>query len=150
MVWNTIVWLMLVNFFAKIVTSTAQNYLRKQQELELNKKKLSSTKNNWSFKANGTASTWTILGQLWYPKILSNNKDIWRHLKETKLKKKILGFAFVLILLYREHQFVLAAVLVLSEPSSVPFKEADWFIHIWLWTELVLTLTFRCIQWRYD
>lgn len=56
MVWNTIVWLMLVNFFAKIVTSTAQNYLKKQQELELNKKKLSSSKNNASFKANGTAN----------------------------------------------------------------------------------------------
>ncbi|KAJ3687058.1 hypothetical protein LUZ61_016222 [Rhynchospora tenuis] len=54
MVWNTIVWLMLVHFFAKIVTSTAQNYLKKQQELELKKKKLSSAKNNASFKANGS------------------------------------------------------------------------------------------------
>ncbi|KAF3332993.1 vacuole membrane protein KMS1-like isoform X1 [Carex littledalei] len=57
MVWNTIVWLMLVNFFAKIVTSTAQNYLKKQQELELNKKKLSSSENNASFEANGTTYT---------------------------------------------------------------------------------------------
>lgn len=57
MVWNTIVWLMLVNFFAKIVTSTAQNYLKKQHELELKKKKLSSSKHNGSFRANGTTST---------------------------------------------------------------------------------------------
>ncbi|KAF2318537.1 hypothetical protein GH714_008729 [Hevea brasiliensis] len=34
-VWNTIVWLMLVNFFFKIVTATAQEYLKKQQEKEL-------------------------------------------------------------------------------------------------------------------
>ncbi|KAF2285380.1 hypothetical protein GH714_003335 [Hevea brasiliensis] len=30
--WNTIVWLMLLNFFCKIVTATAQRYLKKQQE----------------------------------------------------------------------------------------------------------------------
>ncbi|KAK1418308.1 hypothetical protein QVD17_27451 [Tagetes erecta] len=34
-VWNTIVWLMLLNFFVKIVNSTAQRYLKKQQELEM-------------------------------------------------------------------------------------------------------------------
>ncbi|CAL5347165.1 hypothetical protein CsSME_00033429 [Camellia sinensis var. sinensis] len=33
--WNTIVWLMIMNFFVKIVTSTAQRYLKKQQEMEL-------------------------------------------------------------------------------------------------------------------
>lgn len=33
--WNTVVWLMLMNFFVKIVTSTAQSYLRKQQENEV-------------------------------------------------------------------------------------------------------------------
>ncbi|BAU00793.1 Vacuole membrane protein [Vigna angularis] len=31
-VWNTIVWLMLMNFFVKIVNATAQNHLKKQQE----------------------------------------------------------------------------------------------------------------------
>ncbi|XP_011021552.1 PREDICTED: vacuole membrane protein KMS1 [Populus euphratica] len=33
--WNTVVWLMLVNFFFKIVNSTAQSYLKKQQEKEI-------------------------------------------------------------------------------------------------------------------
>ncbi|GKV42760.1 hypothetical protein SLEP1_g50134 [Rubroshorea leprosula] len=32
--WNTIVWLMLVNFFIKIVTATSQTYLKRQQEEE--------------------------------------------------------------------------------------------------------------------
>ncbi|XP_030536065.1 vacuole membrane protein KMS1-like isoform X2 [Rhodamnia argentea] len=43
-VWNSIVWLMLLNFFIKIVTSTAQGYLKKQQEKELDdlKNRLSS------------------------------------------------------------------------------------------------------------
>lgn len=34
-IWNTVVWLMLINFFFKIVTATAQNFLQKQQEKEL-------------------------------------------------------------------------------------------------------------------
>lgn len=34
-IWNTVVWLMLMNFFIKIVTATAQRYLKKQQEKEL-------------------------------------------------------------------------------------------------------------------
>ncbi|KAK2371799.1 meiotic spindle pole body protein Kms1 [Trifolium repens] len=34
-IWNTVVWLMLMNFFVKIVNSTAQTYLKKQQESEL-------------------------------------------------------------------------------------------------------------------
>ncbi|GFZ14136.1 SNARE associated Golgi protein family [Actinidia rufa] len=34
-IWNTIVWLVILNFFVKIVTSTAQRHLRKQQEKEL-------------------------------------------------------------------------------------------------------------------
>ncbi|KAF5206756.1 Vacuole membrane protein kms1 [Thalictrum thalictroides] len=34
-IWNSIVWLMLVNFFIKIVTATAQRYLKKQQDKEL-------------------------------------------------------------------------------------------------------------------
>ncbi|GLU08859.1 hypothetical protein SLE2022_257430 [Rubroshorea leprosula] len=44
--WNTIVWLMLMNFFIKIVTATAQRYLKKQQEKqmdELTKKSSVST-----------------------------------------------------------------------------------------------------------
>ncbi|KAK6233111.1 hypothetical protein SCA6_003184 [Theobroma cacao] len=33
--WNTVVWLMLLNFFIKIVTATARNFLKEQQEKEL-------------------------------------------------------------------------------------------------------------------
>ncbi|KAI8561378.1 hypothetical protein RHMOL_Rhmol04G0334400 [Rhododendron molle] len=35
LIWNTIVWLMIMNFFVQIVTSTAQRYLKKQQDKEL-------------------------------------------------------------------------------------------------------------------
>nr|GMD75690.1 vacuole membrane protein KMS1 [Ipomoea batatas] len=31
-IWNTVVWIMLLNFFAKIINATTQNYLKKQQE----------------------------------------------------------------------------------------------------------------------
>ncbi|XVF06084.1 hypothetical protein REPUB_Repub06bG0017900 [Reevesia pubescens] len=34
-IWNTVVWLMLLNFFIKIVTATAQNFLKEQHEKEL-------------------------------------------------------------------------------------------------------------------
>ncbi|XVE66010.1 hypothetical protein DITRI_Ditri08aG0047300 [Diplodiscus trichospermus] len=34
-VWNTVVWLMLMNFFVKIVNATAQRYLKKQQDKQL-------------------------------------------------------------------------------------------------------------------
>ncbi|KAK7308834.1 hypothetical protein RJT34_05102 [Clitoria ternatea] len=34
-IWNTVVWLMLLNFFVKIVNATAQSYLKKQQEIQL-------------------------------------------------------------------------------------------------------------------
>ncbi|XP_004496743.1 vacuole membrane protein KMS1-like [Cicer arietinum] len=34
-IWNTVVWLMLMNFFVKIVNATAQSYVKKQQEIEL-------------------------------------------------------------------------------------------------------------------
>ncbi|KAJ6903451.1 vacuole membrane protein KMS1-like [Populus alba x Populus x berolinensis] len=34
-IWNTVVWLMLLNFFFKIVNATAQMYLKNQQENEL-------------------------------------------------------------------------------------------------------------------
>ncbi|KAK4257939.1 hypothetical protein QN277_007461 [Acacia crassicarpa] len=34
-IWNTVVWLMLLNFFIKIVNSTAQGYRKKQQDQEL-------------------------------------------------------------------------------------------------------------------
>nr|CAD1840491.1 unnamed protein product [Ananas comosus var. bracteatus] len=50
LVWNSLVWLMLINFFVKIMTSTAQRHLKKQQELELANKlleqKQSMTKSN--------------------------------------------------------------------------------------------------------
>ncbi|RWV91737.1 hypothetical protein GW17_00045946 [Ensete ventricosum] len=39
-IWNTFIWLMLMNFFVKIVTATAKGYLEEQQELELTNKKL--------------------------------------------------------------------------------------------------------------
>ncbi|XP_030442646.2 vacuole membrane protein KMS1-like isoform X2 [Syzygium oleosum] len=47
-IWNSIVWLMLLNFFIKIVTSTAQSYLKKQQEKELDdlKNRLSTATNS--------------------------------------------------------------------------------------------------------
>ncbi|GJZ21168.1 hypothetical protein Tco_0558207 [Tanacetum coccineum] len=40
-IWNSIIWLMLLNFFSTIITSTAQGYLKKEQEkeMELMKKK---------------------------------------------------------------------------------------------------------------
>jgi len=38
LIWNTIAWLMALNFFIQIVTSIAQGYLRTQQELEISKK----------------------------------------------------------------------------------------------------------------
>ncbi|XP_058778503.1 vacuole membrane protein KMS1 [Vicia villosa] len=34
-IWNTVVWLMLMNFFIKIVNSTAQTHLKEEQESEL-------------------------------------------------------------------------------------------------------------------
>ncbi|KAK4855116.1 hypothetical protein QYF36_004127 [Acer negundo] len=34
-IWNFVVWLMLMNFFIKIVNATAQRYLKKQQEKEI-------------------------------------------------------------------------------------------------------------------
>lgn len=50
-IWNTVVWLMLVNFFFKIVTATAQSFLKKQHEeelLTLKKKMPESTQNEKS------------------------------------------------------------------------------------------------------
>lgn len=35
LVWNTVVWIMLLNFFVKIVNSTAQNHLKNQQDNEI-------------------------------------------------------------------------------------------------------------------
>ncbi|KAJ1291520.1 hypothetical protein BS78_02G321500 [Paspalum vaginatum] len=37
LIWNTLVWLMVINFIIQIVSSTAQGYLRKQQEMEISK-----------------------------------------------------------------------------------------------------------------
>uniref|UniRef100_A0A5B7A743 Putative vacuole membrane protein KMS1 n=1 Tax=Davidia involucrata TaxID=16924 RepID=A0A5B7A743_DAVIN len=34
-IWNTVVWLVLLNFFRKLVIETARNYLKEQQEMEL-------------------------------------------------------------------------------------------------------------------
>ncbi|KAL6526552.1 meiotic spindle pole body protein Kms1 [Orobanche gracilis] len=34
-IWNTVVWFMLMNFFVKIVNSTAEGYLKKKQEKEI-------------------------------------------------------------------------------------------------------------------
>lgn len=34
-IWNVVVWLMLMNFFIKIVNSTAQRHLKEQQQVEL-------------------------------------------------------------------------------------------------------------------
>ncbi|KAJ0966297.1 hypothetical protein J5N97_027435 [Dioscorea zingiberensis] len=38
LVWNTIVWIMVLNFFVKIITAIAQGYLKKQQKIELTNK----------------------------------------------------------------------------------------------------------------
>ncbi|PAN14543.1 hypothetical protein PAHAL_2G418400 [Panicum hallii] len=40
LIWNTVMWLMAINFIIQIVTSTAQGYLRTQQALEISKKLL--------------------------------------------------------------------------------------------------------------
>ncbi|XP_021817511.1 vacuole membrane protein KMS1-like [Prunus avium] len=49
-IWNTVVWLMLMNFFIKIVTATAQSVLKEEHEKELtalsNKPHTSEQKNN--------------------------------------------------------------------------------------------------------
>ncbi|CAN6199502.1 unnamed protein product [Urochloa humidicola] len=37
LIWNTVVWLMIINFITQIVTSTAQGYLRTKQEQEISK-----------------------------------------------------------------------------------------------------------------
>eukprot|EP00268_Persea_americana_P054906 TRINITY_DN633_c1_g1_i6.p1 TRINITY_DN633_c1_g1~~TRINITY_DN633_c1_g1_i6.p1 ORF type:complete len:444 (-),score=54.58 TRINITY_DN633_c1_g1_i6:511-1842(-) len=34
-IWNAVIWLMLMNFFVKIASSTAQRYLKKQQQVEM-------------------------------------------------------------------------------------------------------------------
>ncbi|KAK9086782.1 hypothetical protein Syun_029176 [Stephania yunnanensis] len=51
-IWNTIVWLVLVNFFVKIITGTARQYLKEQQDKEL----LTLTKSSTSEHANGESS----------------------------------------------------------------------------------------------
>lgn len=49
-IWSTVVWLMLLNFIIKIVTATARNFLKEQQEKEL----ITLSKN--SFESNPSAS----------------------------------------------------------------------------------------------
>ena len=34
-IWNTVVWLVLINFTFQIITATAQSYLKNQQEEEI-------------------------------------------------------------------------------------------------------------------
>ncbi|KAG0487266.1 hypothetical protein HPP92_009361 [Vanilla planifolia] len=36
--WNAVIWIVLLNFFVKIITDTARAYLRQQQELQLSRK----------------------------------------------------------------------------------------------------------------
>ncbi|KAL6856026.1 hypothetical protein ACP4OV_018828 [Aristida adscensionis] len=54
LIWNTVVWLMVVNFIIQIVTSTAQGYLRTQQELEISTK-LSETEFSASEPSSGVS-----------------------------------------------------------------------------------------------
>uniref|UniRef100_A0A0A9HKT5 VTT domain-containing protein n=1 Tax=Arundo donax TaxID=35708 RepID=A0A0A9HKT5_ARUDO len=54
LIWNTVVWLMVVNFIIQIVTSTAQGYLRTQQELDISKK-LTETKRSASETSSGVS-----------------------------------------------------------------------------------------------
>ncbi|KAM3384811.1 hypothetical protein ACQJBY_009045 [Aegilops geniculata] len=55
LIWNTVVWLMIVNFIIQIVTSTAQSYLKKQQELEISMKS-SATMSSASEPAAGISN----------------------------------------------------------------------------------------------
>lgn len=43
-IWNTVVWIMLMNFFVKIVNATAQRYLKKEQDNEIAALKNKSSK----------------------------------------------------------------------------------------------------------
>ncbi|XP_062187254.1 vacuole membrane protein KMS1-like [Phragmites australis] len=54
LIWNTVVWLMVINFIIQIVTSTAQGYVRTQQELEICKK-LSENKRSASEPSVGVS-----------------------------------------------------------------------------------------------
>lgn len=55
-VWNAVVWLMLMNFLVKIVTSTAQRYLKKQQEKELAAVPNQNQNQNQELPAAGTSN----------------------------------------------------------------------------------------------
>ncbi|KAF7015194.1 unnamed protein product [Triticum aestivum] len=55
LIWNTVVWLMVVNFIVQIITSTAQSYLKKQQELEISMKS-SATMSSASEPAAGISN----------------------------------------------------------------------------------------------
>ncbi|WOL16919.1 hypothetical protein Cni_G25707 [Canna indica] len=50
LIWNSVIWLMLINFFMKIVEATAQRYLQKQQDLELSSMALASNLKSESCK----------------------------------------------------------------------------------------------------
>ncbi|KAJ6876813.1 vacuole membrane protein KMS1-like [Populus alba x Populus x berolinensis] len=49
-IWNTVIWLMLISFFFKIVTETAQSFLKEQHEKELKLSKSSSASSPSSSK----------------------------------------------------------------------------------------------------
>ncbi|KAK1267010.1 hypothetical protein QJS04_geneDACA015618 [Acorus gramineus] len=57
LIWNSIVWIVLLNFFVKIVTSTAQRFLKKQQESEMTNKLASLNYISSSSHANSTPSS---------------------------------------------------------------------------------------------
>ncbi|KAJ4754543.1 Vacuole membrane protein 1 [Rhynchospora pubera] len=56
LVWNTVIWLMVAHFFVTIVTSTAQRYLKKQQDLEM-AGRLSALNDRSAADLNGAASS---------------------------------------------------------------------------------------------
>lgn len=53
-IWNTVVWLMIMKFFTTIVTSTAQRYLKKEQEKEIASKHPNESEHlsQWTFQAS--------------------------------------------------------------------------------------------------
>ncbi|XP_065863330.1 vacuole membrane protein KMS1 [Euphorbia lathyris] len=55
--WNTVVWLMLLNFFFKIVNATAQSYMKKQLDKQLDGKQPATTATTTSTTNNVSSST---------------------------------------------------------------------------------------------
>jgi len=48
--WNTFIWLMLMGFFSKIITGTAQDFLKERHRIAINA--LTSEENSKSYSAN--------------------------------------------------------------------------------------------------